>query len=199
MNGREMAWIRIDRYYADSAATGAEREATKAGFIPVLCQQCGAAPCETVCPVYAAYHTDEGLNGQVYNRCIGTRYCANNCPYKVRRFNWFDHDIPEPLNWQLNPDVTVRTKGVMEKCTFCVQRIVEGKNTARMEHRELVDGEIAPACQQACPAQAITFGDLKDPESQVSKLTEEREPRPYHMLEELNTRPAVTYLKRITA
>lgn len=195
INGREMAWIRIDRYYADRPAgqEGAER----AGFLPMLCQQCGMAPCETVCPVYATYHTDEGLNGQVYNRCIGTRYCANNCPYKVRRFNWFDHDLPEPLNWQLNPDVTVRSKGVMEKCTFCVQRIVEAKNNARMERRPVMDGEITTACQQACPAQAITFGDLKDPGSTVSKLASRDEPRPYHVMNELNTKPAVTYLKKI--
>jgi molybdopterin-containing oxidoreductase family iron-sulfur binding subunit len=187
-----MAWIRIDRYYADQPAP-----AERAGFIPMLCQQCGMAPCETVCPVYAAYHTDEGLNGQVYNRCIGTRYCANNCPYKVRRFNWFDHELPEPLTWQLNPDVTVRSKGVMEKCTFCVQRIVEGKNNARRERRPVMDGEISTACQQACPAQAITFGDLKDPESAVSRLAARDEPRPYHVLNELNTKPAVTYLKKI--
>ncbi len=192
INGREMAWIRIDRYYADQPAP-----AERAGFIPMLCQQCGMAPCETVCPVYAAYHTDEGLNGQVYNRCIGTRYCANNCPYKVRRFNWFDHELPEPLNWQLNPDVTVRSKGVMEKCTFCVQRIVEVKNNARRERRPVMDGEISTACQQACPAQAITFGDLKDPGSAVSRLAARDEPRPYHVLNELNTKPAVTYLKKI--
>ena len=195
IHGREMAWIRIDRYYADQPAEKAEAE--RAGFLPMLCQQCGMAPCETVCPVYAAYHTEEGLNGQVYNRCIGTRYCANNCPYKVRRFNWFDYEIPEPLNWQLNPDVTVRSKGVMEKCTFCVQRIVEAKNNARMERRPVMDGEATTACQQACPARAITFGDLKDPESAVSKLAAHDEPRPYHVLQELNTKPAVTYLKKI--
>jgi molybdopterin-containing oxidoreductase family iron-sulfur binding subunit len=197
VNGREMAWIRIDRYYRDRPSEPKHPGEEEAGFIPVLCQQCGDAPCETVCPVYAAYHTEEGLNGQVYNRCIGTRYCANNCPYKVRRFNWFEHEIPEPLNWQLNPDVTVRSKGVMEKCTFCIQRIVEGKNNARMERRNVMDGEIKPACQQTCPAQAIVFGDLKNPESAVSKLSSRDEPRQYHVLEELNTRPAVTYLKKI--
>jgi molybdopterin-containing oxidoreductase family iron-sulfur binding subunit len=197
MNGREMAWIRIDRYYDETSPHEHEKRGERAGFVPMLCQQCGNAPCETVCPVYAAYHTEEGLNGQVYNRCIGTRYCANNCPYKVRRFNWFDHDIAEPLNWQLNPDVTVRTRGVMEKCTFCVQRIVEGKSHARMEQRNLMDGEIMTACQQACPAQAITFGDLLDPGSAVSRLGQKGLPRPYHVLRELNTKPAVTYLKRI--
>ncbi len=193
INGRDMAWLRVDRYYDEET----DRDAgARARFIPMFCQQCGAAPCETVCPVYAAYHTEEGLNGQVYNRCIGTRYCANNCPYKVRRFNWFAHDWPSPLNWQLNPDVTVRTKGVMEKCTFCVQRIVEGKNDARMEHRPVRDAEIHTACQQTCPAKAITFGDLKDAESRLSvKVRDAR--RAYHVLDELNTTPAVTYLKRI--
>ena len=191
VHGREMAWIRIDRYF------DGPQEPARAKFLPMLCQQCGSAPCETVCPVYATYHTTEGLNAQVYNRCIGTRYCANNCPYKVRRFNWFAHEWPEPLNWQLNPDVTVRSNGVMEKCTFCVQRIVEGKNTARMENRSVRDGEIQTACQQACPAQAITFGDLKDPESSVVKLAEQQSAREYKVLEELNTLPSITYLKRI--
>ena len=190
-NGREMAWIRIERYFDEHAAV------PRADFAPMLCQQCDSAPCETVCPVYAAYHTEEGLNGQVYNRCIGTRYCANNCPYKVRRFNWYEARWVEPLNWQLNPDVTVRTKGVMEKCTFCVQRISDGKNSARNEQRPVRDGEIIPACAQTCPAEAITFGDLKDPNSRVSRLISEEEKRDYKVLEELNTRPAVTYLKAI--
>jgi len=195
INGRVMAWIRIDRYFDDNAAV--DGVAPSAERIPMLCQQCGSAPCETVCPVYAAYHTEEGLNGQVYNRCIGTRYCANNCPYKVRRFNWWDHDWPEPLNWQLNPDVTVRSKGVMEKCTFCVQRIVEAKHNARMENRKVRDGEITTACQQACPSLAMTFGDLKDVESKVFGLSSKNQPRGYHVLEELNTLPAVTYLKKV--
>ncbi len=192
MDGRIMAWLRIDRYEEPDLERG------RASFLPMFCQQCGDAPCETVCPVYAAYHTEEGLNGQVYNRCIGTRYCANNCPYKVRRFNWFEHRWPEPLNSQLNPDVTVRSKGVMEKCTFCIQRIVEGKNNARMDRRNLTDGEIRTACEQTCPSQAITFGDLKDPGSRISSIVSSPDPRAYHVLEELNTRPAVTYLKKIT-
>jgi Fe-S-cluster-containing dehydrogenase component/formylmethanofuran dehydrogenase subunit D len=194
INGREMAWIRVDRYYQEEEVAEGQ---SRARFIPMFCQQCGAAPCETVCPVYAAYHTEEGLNGQVYNRCIGTRYCANNCPYKVRRFNWFGHEVPSPLHWQLNPDVTVRTKGVMEKCTFCVQRIVEGKNNARIERRPVREGEIRTACQQTCPAQAIMFGDLKEPESMVNVLAHDGR-RAYHVLEELNTTPAVTYLKKIS-
>ncbi len=135
------------------------------------------------------------MNGQVYNRCVGTRYCSNNCPYKVRRFNWYPGQFPAPLDWQLNPDVTVRSKGVMEKCTFCVQRIVQGKDRARREGRPLADGEIMPACAQSCPTRAIVFGDLKDPSSRVSRLS--RDPRGYRIFEELNTRPAITYLERI--
>ncbi|MEX2089190.1 MAG: 4Fe-4S dicluster domain-containing protein, partial [Bacteroidota bacterium] len=195
--GRELSWLRVERYFDDPPTDPQAPHNPNAEFLPMLCQQCDNAPCEPVCPVYAAYHTPEGLNAQVYNRCVGTRYCSNNCPYKVRRFNWFDYEWPEPLNWQLNPDVTVRSKGVMEKCTFCVQRVVEGKNNAKMEGRPVADGEITTACQQACPAQAIVFGDLKDPESNVNRLREKNKPRGYRVLEELNTQPAVVYLKEI--
>lgn len=195
--GRELSWLRIERYFDDPPGDPSLPYAPKAEFLPMLCQQCDNAPCEPVCPVYASYHTPEGLNAQVYNRCVGTRYCSNNCPYKVRRFNWFDYEWPEPLNWQLNPDVTVRSKGVMEKCTFCVQRIVEAKNNAKLEGRPVMDGEILTACQQACPAQAIVFGDLKDPESKVNKVRNQHDVRGYRVLEELNTQPAVVYLKEI--
>jgi molybdopterin-containing oxidoreductase family iron-sulfur binding subunit len=161
-----------------------------------MCQHCGAAPCESVCPVYATYHNPEGLNAMIYNRCVGTRYCSNNCPYKVRAFNWFHYDFPVPLNWQLNPDVTVRDKGVMEKCSFCVQRIRDAKDHAKDEARDVRDGEMVTACQQTCPARAIVFGDLKDPESRVTKLVEHE--RGYKIFEEINTYPAVTYLKKVT-
>jgi len=189
--GRELSWLQIQRFFD-------AREGTINGrFLPMLCQHCDNAPCEPVCPVFAAYHTPEGLNAQVYNRCIGTRYCANNCPYKVRRFNWWDYDFPSPLNWQLNPDVTVRTKGVMEKCTFCVQRIVGARQEARLEGREMRDGDVMTACQQSCPTDAIVFGDLKDPESKVNKLRERNRPRGYRVLNELNTQPAIVYLKDV--
>ncbi|HEY5615343.1 MAG TPA: molybdopterin dinucleotide binding domain-containing protein, partial [Bacteroidota bacterium] len=195
--GRELSWLRVERYFDDPPKDETLTFSPHAEFMPMLCQQCDNAPCEPVCPVYASYHTPEGLNAQVYNRCVGTRYCANNCPYKVRRFNWFDYEWPEPLNWQLNPDVTVRSKGVMEKCTFCVQRVVEAKNNAKLEGRKVYDGEITTACQQSCPAQAIVFGDLKDPESKVNQLREKNDQRGYRVLEELNTEPAVVYLKEI--
>jgi molybdopterin-containing oxidoreductase family iron-sulfur binding subunit len=163
-----------------------------------MCQHCGNAPCEPVCPVYAAYHTADGLNGQVYNRCVGTRYCSNNCPYKVRYFNWLAYGqqaFREPLNLQLNPDVTVRARGVMEKCTFCVQRIRGAQNQARMEDRTLADGDVVTACAQACPSSAIVFGNIKDPGSRVARLASDQ--RGYHLLEDLNVRPSVTYLAKV--
>ena len=180
---RHMAWLTIQRYAGEG---GFE-------FLPMMCQQCTSAPCETVCPVYATYHTPEGLNAQVYNRCVGTRYCANNCPYKVRVFNWFDPSFEKPLDWQLNPDVSVRSKGVMEKCTFCVQRIRRAENVAKGEKRPLRDGDVVPACAQTCPAEAIVFGDANDPNSRVSALAKEE--RSFRVLEDLNTRPAISYLR----
>jgi Fe-S-cluster-containing dehydrogenase component len=186
---RTMSWIRIERF-VEARGTGAD-----ARFIPMLCQHCDHAPCETVCPVYATYHTDEGLNAQVYNRCVGTRYCGNNCPYRVRRFNWYNPTWDKPLHLTLNPDVSVREVGVMEKCTFCVQRIQDGKGRAKDESRPVKDGEIVPACAQTCPAQAIVFGDLHDPNSRVSQL--EHAARAYRVFDSLNTRPAVTYQRKI--
>src|SRR5256885_14632155 len=164
--------------------------------MPMFCQHCEVAPCEPVCPVFAAYRTEEGLNGQVYNRCVGTRYCGNNCPYHVRRFNWYNYAFPEPLEVQLNPDVTVRQLGVMEKCTMCIQRIMAGKDHAHRDEKRVVrDGDIVTACQQTCPTRAITFGNLKDDGSTVSKLT--HSPRAYQVLDELGTRPGVSYLKKV--
>ena len=195
VRGRTMSWLRIERFVETlPASNGGDQVDTR--FLPMLCQHCDHAPCETVCPVYATYHTEEGLNAQIYNRCVGTRYCSNNCPYKVRRFNWWDPEFPEPLNLQLNPDVTVRSAGVMEKCTFCVQRIQAGKDRARDDDRPVRDGDVNPACAQTCPAQAIVFGDLNDPTSRVSQLA--GDDRGYHALGVLNTRPAVTYLKKVT-
>jgi molybdopterin-containing oxidoreductase family iron-sulfur binding subunit len=185
---REMHWLRIDRYYSGSGP-----EVTVA-HQPMLCQHCERAPCETVCPVLATTHSAEGLNEQVYNRCVGTRYCANNCPYKVRRFNWFAYAHEDSLqNLALNPDVTVRSRGVMEKCTFCVQRLQEAKIEARRRGEQLHDGDVQAACQQSCPARAIVFGDLNDPASQVARLR--NDPRHYHVLAELNIGPSVGYLK----
>jgi molybdopterin-containing oxidoreductase family iron-sulfur binding subunit len=196
---RQMSWLRIERYYTGGDAG----RPVGAVVTPMLCQQCGNAPCEPVCPVYAAYHTPDGLNGQVYNRCVGTRYCANNCPYKVRYFNWYNYaepggeweSWPDPLNMLLNPDVTVREKGVMEKCTFCVQRIRGAQNRARLEDRNVQDGDITPACAQACPSEAIVFGDLHDKTSRVAALAQD--PRGYHVLAGLNTQPAITYLAKV--
>jgi Fe-S-cluster-containing dehydrogenase component len=191
--GREMHWIRIERYVEEHE--GGELEVR---HVPMLCQHCGSAPCESVCPVFATYHNDEGLNVMVPNRCIGTRYCGNNCTYKVRRFNYFSYnwDVREPEQWALNPDVMVRAKGVMEKCTFCVQRINGAKDAARKDGGRVVrDGEITPACAQTCPSNAIVFGNFKDPESRLAKLQED--PRAYWVFHYLNTRPAVTYQKSI--
>jgi len=194
--GRELHWIRLERYYEQVDAHHAGPLDIR--HLPMLCQHCGNAPCEPVCPVFAAYHTPDGINGQVYNRCVGTRYCANNCPYKVRVFNWYTYtDVPEPLNWQYNPDVTVRQNGVMEKCSFCVQRVREAQNRARLEDRPLVDGEIVPACQQTCPAEAIVFGNIRDPASRVAQVV--RNERTYRVLDDLlNTQPGVSYLKKVT-
>jgi molybdopterin-containing oxidoreductase family iron-sulfur binding subunit len=185
---REMHWLRIDRYYSgDGTAVDVDHQ-------PMLCHHCERAPCETVCPVLATTHSAEGLNEQVYNRCVGTRYCANNCPYKVRRFNWFAYAHEDKLlNLSLNPDVTVRSRGVMEKCTFCVQRLQEAKIEARRRGEPAHDGDVQTACQQSCPAQAIVFGDLNDPSSRVAQLRQDR--RHYHTLAELNIGPAVGYLK----
>lgn len=187
--GREMAWLKVVPYEMGE-------NPLQLKWIPMLCQQCDAAPCEPVCPVFAAVHNEDGLNAQVYNRCIGTRYCSNNCPYKVRRFNWYRREWPSPLDMQLNPEVTVRSQGVMEKCTFCVQRIRQVEYRARVERRRVRDGEIVPACAQSCPTGVYTFGDLMDPESRVSKLVRE-DPRRYQVLHELNTKPAVIYLKAV--
>ena len=187
---RAMHWMRIDRYYSETSA-GVEMS-----HQPMLCQQCEHAPCETVCPVLATVHSEEGLNQQIYNRCVGTRYCANNCPYKVRRFNWFDYPRQDPFaNLVLNPDVTVRSRGIMEKCTFCVQRIQDGKAEAKRKATPLQDGEIQTACQQSCPAQAIVFGDINDPKSRVSQLS--KSGRHYRVLEEINVRPSVRYLRLV--
>jgi len=185
-DGRAMHWLRVERYVEGDFPDA------KVRFIPVLCQQCGSAPCEPVCPVYATYHNEEGLNAMVYSRCVGTRYCANNCPYTVRTFNWFEPAWEEPLERQLNPNVSQRPVGVMEKCTFCIQRIQEKKREAKIDDRELEDGEIETACSQSCASRAITFGDLEDPQSRVSKLG--RSERAFHLLDELGTQPAVTYL-----
>ena len=184
LKGREMAWLRVQPYDQGDGSLA---------VVPMMCQQCDHAPCETVCPVFATYHTPEGLNAQVYNRCVGTRYCANNCPYKARRFNWFDHPTAEPMDRLVNPDVAQRPKGVMEKCTFCIQRIRVAKDKAKDEKRQVRDGDVIPACAQTCPAGAITFGNIMDVKSRVFAASQDA--RAYRVLESLGTRPAVYYLK----
>lgn len=195
MKNRNMHWMRIDRYYSG------DENNPEVVFQPLMCQHCDNAPCENVCPVSATNHSSEGLNQMAYNRCIGTKYCINNCPYKVRRFNWFRYATNQNFDYNLNsdlgrmvlnPDVTVRERGVVEKCTMCIQRIQEKKLLAKTENRPLEDGEIIPACAQACPSSAIVFGDLNDPNSKVSKLF--KDSRNYHLLEELHTLPSVGYL-----
>jgi Fe-S-cluster-containing dehydrogenase component len=215
--GQSMHWIRVERYWNDADESSPEQGAQ---FLPMMCQQCEAAPCETVCPVGATNHTNDGLNSQVYNRCIGSRYCSANCPYKVRYFNWYNYPEqekawPDPLPMQLNPDITVRTKGVMEKCTFCVQRLVDAKDQAGLEGRPIRDGEVQTACAQACPTSAITFGNLSDPYSMVAQkwrlqrveLDKDKQLkdvdgshaglRGYRILEELRPYPSVMYLERV--
>jgi molybdopterin-containing oxidoreductase family iron-sulfur binding subunit len=209
---REMSWIRIERYVGDgddNVRLQSERRPTadreelgknEVRHLPMLCQHCGAAPCEAVCPVIATYHTPEGINGMVYNRCVGTRYCANNCTYKVRRFNYFDYgrlNWPGLLGLMLNPDVTVRGQGVMEKCSFCSQRISAARQPAKDAGREIGDGEVVTACQQACPSDAIEFGNVRDTASVAVQKARQGEDRAYHALQELNTRSAITYLAQV--
>lgn len=229
LDSREMHWIRIDRYYSFKDANGKKltREAGLAGnmlkasdeglitedtnfenvrvaFQPMLCQHCNHAPCESVCPVLATVHSSEGLNHMAYNRCVGTRYCANNCPYKVRRFNWFKYRENDQFDFYMNndlgrmvinPDVTVRSRGVMEKCSFCIQRIQAGKLQAKLENRKVKDGDVKTACQQSCPADAIIFGDVNDKNSQIAKLFDNE--RSYVLLEEYNVQPSVSYMTKI--
>jgi Fe-S-cluster-containing dehydrogenase component len=190
--GREMHWLRIDRYFE-----GNDLNKPDVIFQPVPCMQCEDAPCEPVCPVEATQHDEEGINEMVYNRCIGTRFCSNNCPYKVRRFNFlqFSDLETESLKMLNNPDVTVRFRGVMEKCTYCIQRITKVRIRSEIEGREIADGEIRTACQQACPTNAIVFGDLNNANSQVVQL--KSDPRDYNILEELGTRPRTSYLAKL--
>ncbi len=182
-------WIRIERYWEGNYPD------TKAYFLPVMCQQCGSAPCEPVCPVFATMHSGrENLNLQVYNRCIGTRYCQNNDPWRVRFFNFFDPVFPEPLNNQLNPDVTVRVAGVMEKCTFCVQRIRRAEEDAFVQHLPIDKTDLQPACVQTCPPSALMFGDVNNPDDPITQYLRNNR-RAFRLLEELGTEPAVVYLK----
>jgi len=216
-HGQVMHWMRIERYWDED---GREFPDQGARFLPMLCQQCEAAPCETVCPVGATNHTPDGLNSQVYNRCIGSRYCSSNCPYKVRYFNWWDYSTtdnvwPAEMNMQLNPDVTVRGKGVMEKCTFCMQRLRQVESDAKTQGRLVRDGEVQTACQQACPTSAISFGNLVDQESRVHKQwraqqvelnkheqAKDEEPggsdlRGYRIYEWLAPYPSIMYMERV--
>jgi molybdopterin-containing oxidoreductase family iron-sulfur binding subunit len=209
--GQAMHWMRIERYWDQADKEFPEQGAS---FLPMMCQQCNSATCEPVCPVAATYHTPDGLNAQVYNRCIGSRYCSNNCPFRVRYFNFYSYyesSWPEPLNMQLNPDLSVRDKGVMEKCTFCVQRIRVAKDKAKMEDRKVGDDDFKPACVQSCPTSAMAFGDYLDEDSQVRKLwdqyqvkmgpakqdKQEPEMRGYRVFEGLNVDPSVLYLERV--
>jgi molybdopterin-containing oxidoreductase family iron-sulfur binding subunit len=216
LRGHEMHWLRIDRYYVNKPGDDAD-DLADVIFMPMMCQHCDNAPCENVCPVAATNHSSEGLNQMTYNRCIGTRYCANNCPYKVRRFNWADYtgadsfkdnqkgiisDVTLDMNddltrMVLNPDVTVRSRGVIEKCSFCVQRLQEGKLTAKKESRPIKDGEVKTACQSACPTKAITFGDANDKESLLAKSREHSPLRMYYALEHIHVLPNVNYLGKI--
>jgi molybdopterin-containing oxidoreductase family iron-sulfur binding subunit len=216
-HGHVMHWMRIERYWDED---GRDFPDQGAQFLPMMCQQCEAAPCETVCPVGATNHTPDGLNSQVYNRCVGSRYCEANCPYKVRYFNWYDYPTtdnvwPAEMTQQLNPDVSVRGKGVMEKCTFCVQRLTSAKSIAKSEGRIVREGEVQTACQQACPSGAISFGNIVDPESRVHKQWKAQQVeldkdaqtkdmgekksdlRGYRIFEELRPYPSVMYLERI--
>lgn len=223
-----MNWIRVERYFDEpdmdgaggghgtevAAASTSDTQDRGASFLPMMCQHCNAAPCEPVCPVGATYHTVDGLNAQIYNRCIGSRYCANNCPFRVRNFNFYENAPtawPAPLDQGLNPDISVRSKGVMEKCTFCIQRTRAASDTAKREGREIKDGDIQTACQQTCPTSAILFGDLLDETSKISKVWKRQqmklgvykqdktnpELRGYRIFEELNVDPKVLYLERV--